>query len=661
MSPENVVDPSDDGSVQGTPTGAAIEGQPSSAVNLGTVGLVALMMALSMQILRAFGVLIINNMVWWQGEVTAGAIILLVLFAPLLAPLLIRRLGPVRAFLGALSILALIRLMMQVALAPQDVSPILAWLGLAFALLSWVLAIVYLRSAFGRTQAAYIFALGFVLGLSLDTTLHSAYLTWDYLWQPGAAPFLTALLLSAAVWFLAWRQRSQSVTLGQEAPLSAQLTLAVLPSLVIGYAFYWQNVALLSAAVAVNTALATALLLAMNAGVLLVLQRFGGSEGTRLRFFLSLIVVLLTVWLIPISDGLMTLTLIAMGQLSALLLLHEGLVGRFVTTGYVASWRTSLVLFGGNVLLILLGLAYYGRIRANLFSEIGEVPILVAGALMIVVTLLSLQWGTQARLRIAPVLPLLGLIVPLILILSQPAFVVQRPTETIRVMSYNTHYSVGMDGLPDVEAIAQVIESQGADIVLLQESSRGRLNSSGVDMAEWLSRRLQMPFAHAPASDYTQGVTTLSRIPIDTAVFDELPMVGESEQRRYLMTTHPLPDGESLRVINTHLAAAWLEPTARLPQFSVLLDVWAQQPRTLIAGDMNTAPGNMDINMMLNAGLVSVQDAIGDPEAGTVSADYPHVRYDWILTSPDIELSDFAIPSTLASDHLPAAVTITVP
>jgi endonuclease/exonuclease/phosphatase family metal-dependent hydrolase len=138
-------------------------------------------------------------------------------------------------------------------------------------------------------------------------------------------------------------------------------------------------------------------------------------------------------------------------------------------------------------------------------------------------------------------------------------------------------------------------------------------------------------------------------------------MSAEGEQRRYLMTTHPLPDGETLRVINTHLAAAWLDASYRLPQFSVLLDLWDEQPRTVIAGDLNTPPGSTDVGLMLTAGMTSAQDTIGDPDAGTVSADYPRIRYDWILASPDISFSDFIIPSTLASDHLPVAVTITVP
>ncbi|MGB2962929.1 MAG: hypothetical protein WBB69_02990 [Anaerolineales bacterium] len=44
-----------------------------------------------------------------------------------------------------------------------------------------------------------------------------------------------------------------------------------------------------------------------------------------------------------------------------------------------------------------------------------------------------------------------------------------------------------------MEAIAEVIENSGADIIRLQEVSRGRLMDGGADMPAWLARRLRNP------------------------------------------------------------------------------------------------------------------------------------------------------------------------
>ncbi len=56
----------------------------------------------------------------------------------------------------------------------------------------------------------------------------------------------------------------------------------------------------------------------------------------------------------------------------------------------------------------------------------------------------------------------------------------------VKVMTYNIHSGYNVDGGQDFEAIARVIEDSGADIIGLQEVSRGRLMDGAVDMTTWL-------------------------------------------------------------------------------------------------------------------------------------------------------------------------------
>lgn len=59
--------------------------------------------------------------------------------------------------------------------------------------------------------------------------------------------------------------------------------------------------------------------------------------------------------------------------------------------------------------------------------------------------------------------------------------------------------------------------------------------------------------------------------------------------------------------------------------------------------------------------LRSAQDVTG--HAGLPTCCWPSVdhRIDWILGTPDLRFTDFEIIRTKASDHLPQAVTVTVP
>lgn len=103
--------------------------------------------------------------------------------------------------------------------------------------------------------------------------------------------------------------------------------------------------------------------------------------------------------------------------------------------------------------------------------------------------------------------------------------VVLRPAnaDCLRAATFNVHggYSQFFD--PNLERVAQLIELNGVDIVLLQEVDTGRLASFGVDQVLWLARRLNMEWAFYPQNEALQGIAVLSRVPIDAAQGIDLP------------------------------------------------------------------------------------------------------------------------------------------
>jgi endonuclease/exonuclease/phosphatase family metal-dependent hydrolase len=75
-------------------------------------------------------------------------------------------------------------------------------------------------------------------------------------------------------------------------------------------------------------------------------------------------------------------------------------------------------------------------------------------------------------------------------------------------------------------------------------------------------------------------------------------------------------------------------------------------------GDFNALPDSQAITLMLEAGLVDISREIGDQPSYTYFSANPDHQIDYIFVTPDLGYSDFIIPDTQASDHLPLTVTI---
>jgi endonuclease/exonuclease/phosphatase family metal-dependent hydrolase len=266
--------------------------------------------------------------------------------------------------------------------------------------------------------------------------------------------------------------------------------------------------------------------------------------------------------------------------------------------------------------------------------------------------------------RVAALAPVALLAVPAAVWATEPALeTVPARDGTVRIVSYNLHGAVNVDGQLDPETIGEVIEAQEPDVVLLQEVARGWPIFGGLDAAEWLSRRLEMPYVYAPAADEQFGNAVLSRVPILATASGELPYGEGPQQRSYLTVRVDVGPGEGLLVIDTHLERRFDDPETRRTQIATLLEVWGGEQPAVVAGDMNLQPDEDDVRLFLDAGLVSVQDQIGDPCEPTATEPDPEEpcdRVDWIFVTQDVEPTGFEIVETRASDHLPLAVTVTI-
>lgn len=261
------------------------------------------------------------------------------------------------------------------------------------------------------------------------------------------------------------------------------------------------------------------------------------------------------------------------------------------------------------------------------------------------------------------VVPLVGLLaVPAVLVATAPPLATSpQDLAAYRLLSWNMHTAVNGDGQVDLETIAALIESEDPDVVVLQEVGRGWPIAGSMDQAEWLSLRLDMPFSWAPAADDQFGNVVLSRFPIEAVEVRELPYGEGPQHRSALRAVLQMSPDTTVTVIDAHLQNGD-KPETREAQIAAVLDLWGGDLRTVIAGDLNMQPTEDNVNLFLDAGLVSAQDTAGDPSASTArDPTSPTDRVDWIWGTPDLTFEEFEIPASEASDHLPLVTDVSLP
>ncbi|MEU4382030.1 endonuclease/exonuclease/phosphatase family protein [Micromonospora echinofusca] len=232
------------------------------------------------------------------------------------------------------------------------------------------------------------------------------------------------------------------------------------------------------------------------------------------------------------------------------------------------------------------------------------------------------------------------------------------PPETVRVVAYNVRMGFGIHGRFDPDALARA--AAGADVVALSEVDRGWLLNGGHDTLDLLAERLDMPYVFAPAADPLWGDAVLSRWPLDAARTRPLPAVGAPTGAQALGITVDFSEDVRLAVVATHLQPPPGEdPVVQARAVADFAVRYAAGRPLVVAGDLNTEPGDPAFAEFTRAGLV---DALAAARPlPTSPADAPRQQIDHVFVTPDLTAGEAAAPPGTASDHLPVAVTLTLP
>jgi|GEM_PF-30178 len=241
---------------------------------------------------------------------------------------------------------------------------------------------------------------------------------------------------------------------------------------------------------------------------------------------------------------------------------------------------------------------------------------------------------------------------------------------TIRIMTYNVHSCIGMDGKISPERIARVIRRHEPDIVALQELDVGRKRTGEVDQPRLIAEKLEMmDYCFRPlvvVGEERYGNMTLSRYPMELIRAGRLPGIIKNpivEPRGVIWAVINIA-GTKINFFNTHLG---FFPGEGIRQAKALLcSEWVAHPAcqgpVILCGDFNALP-NSQVCRNIKGVLRDVQEELGNhrPKA-TWFSHHPIGRIDHVFIGPEIEVTYVEVSRTdldkIASDHLPLIVDI---
>ncbi len=243
------------------------------------------------------------------------------------------------------------------------------------------------------------------------------------------------------------------------------------------------------------------------------------------------------------------------------------------------------------------------------------------------------------------------------------------PGSSIRVMTYNIHSCIGIDGKIRPNRVADVIAAAEADIVCLQEVDAGRARTNFGDQSALIANRLRMHCEFFPILVYGNqryGLAILSRFPITLRRTDRFPPTKSRRPRetRGAMWAEIDSAGAHLQVINTHLG---LQSSERHQQVTTLLEEdWLGEIATgdpiVVCGDLNAGPKSKVVTRLSQ--FLDCDDAVRTkrPPSPTFPSPFPLRQIDHILFNDRFVCRSFNRVRTPnareASDHLPVVADL---
>jgi endonuclease/exonuclease/phosphatase family metal-dependent hydrolase len=231
-------------------------------------------------------------------------------------------------------------------------------------------------------------------------------------------------------------------------------------------------------------------------------------------------------------------------------------------------------------------------------------------------------------------------------------------------MTFNIRHARGMDGVVDVERVAEVIREASPDLVGLQEVDQGVARTDGRDLPRELAELTRMKACFGPNITYDGGLygnAVLTRLPVIREENVSFPQIHPDEQRGAIHVVVEV-GGNSLLFVNGHLDFR-PEDDERLLSLERLRQVRSGYGRmpVIVCGDFNAFPDGGTIARM-KQDFLDLWELGGTGEGLTFPSDDPNRRIDYIFWEKGfaVEVTGAWVPLTDASDHRPLVVEMRV-
>lgn len=592
-----------------------------------------------------------------QLDPVVPALVALACFsAGVLAPAAARWLGLRRALLGSITGLGLARLVEQGLLDPgHDLW--LSALGVAFFSLTLPLLVMTARQS--NPGEAQRLGLAFVAGAALDGNLHILCRTLDLSWRKGPS---TLLVVAPIVLLLGVASSTAASHLDDprdEPSFTRRLPrrFALFGPWLFLELVIFQNPAALAART--GWSLPTAAVWITAGSIAAVLVAAPSLRAPRGPLRLPVILALpagVALFELPTPLPALGILLGQVGAAAVLVLPGSPLAG-------AAGRKKLLALAPQATLVVLLFLTYAGYEYGFGWLE-PFWPVLAATALA-VPALRSLGsgsnqlrpppiWGpvlTAATLLLSPAALWVTWMAP-----TSPPSPPKPALEEVTFITYNLHQGFRQDGRLDAEGLANTIAMSGADVIVLQEVSRGWVVNGSLDLFEWLRHRLGMDGRFAATAGRQWGNAVLSRLPI--AVRGRTLPSGHRPLPRGYLDVGIDTGGRGLRLLATHLDHSTTGSAVRDLQVAALLEGWNGTPRTLIAGDLNADPASPEMARLRQAGWHDASELLPAAQRATFRRYGRIEQLDYIWATADLAFRGSQVLYSRASDHLPLLTTV---
>jgi endonuclease/exonuclease/phosphatase family metal-dependent hydrolase len=562
-----------------------------------------------------------------------------------------------------------IRLVLQV-----NSWPTLSLAASALGTILWMASFVFFISLIQQKKIGLLstFFPGIIFGISIATAISGLFGTWDMIWrQDWYITFAVLLVMAAKLWIVYRIYPDMAGTRPSDGDRSIFYTLIVFMPFIFLQLLKFQNIASFDAVTGNRISVSLAVMLLSNIAAFAFIFIFSIRKARIPITVLSVLFLLLSFW--PDITGYLYILQVIFGNIGAFWLLIVVLDKSSVRSLVKTPWKDTSAAGIGGLIFFIFAFIYYGSYDISLPFGNWLIPVVMAALISICALfsscIKSAPFGStgarninQRFTSIKPAflyLTIALLIVPLIIFL--PPKNIDRDTyeeEPVRVMDYNIHQGFNIKGFLDLESIARVIENSGADVVCLQEVSRGWVINGSADTLLWLSDRLDMHYLFMPASDAVWGNAVLSHYPLKLIKSGYLPQLGSPLRRSYLISEVELEGQENINVMCVHIHHVKGEGAIREEQVEKILEEWDGLKRTAIMGDFNAEIYEPEIKKMYDAGLIDSQLELGEEEKLTWVHYEPYRRIDYIWVTKDLEISEVDVPYSTASDHLPVVVNI---